>query len=438
MFLRLLPHIEIGLRSLKGDGACMNTSEFGGYGIADSCAALSGSAARSPESEYARRLGERQQQLATTKVLHQRLWTYLIVVLACAGVGYGAFSSDEVSLPWLLLPLTIVLYTIHLLTNNARTHSRVLGIVNFYELGLARLHHQWQGRGVGGGEFLPDNHAYASDLDLFGAGSLFELLCTARTGVGRSMLAKWLLNPAECGEVAERQLAVAELRDKLDLREYWASVGTDALDQVGPSAVRDWADAPAIAFPFYLQALAIGLSIAVIVLGIPASLGAFGLTWSWAIAVLVGMEALVAILLLKKARLTTSNLSPTFVRAGTACSLVGSTRNGVVPVPIAQVAAVTAHVPVGLRVEKDSRAEAVGLAFGSSPKRVLRTAFLTDSVGYKSRNSDRALAATEPGRFGWMAGIAWPVRGVTLFGTVPLREPRSYVSDPEIPVLCPV
>jgi hypothetical protein len=181
--------------------------------------------------------------------------------------------------------------------------------VKFYELGLARLHHQWQGRGTGGEEFRPDQHPYASDLDLFGAGSLFELLCTARTGVGRAKLANWLLNAGDCGEAREQQVAVAELRDRLDLQECWASVGEDALDHVSSSAIGDWAEAPGIDVPFYAQALAITLPICLVSLSILAYVGFFGHNWLWAIAVPIGLEALVAALFLKKTRLIAGNLA---------------------------------------------------------------------------------------------------------------------------------
>ena len=45
-------------------------------------------------------------------------------------------------------------------------------------------------------EYLDLEHPYAADLDLFGAGSLFERLCTARTRAGEETLASWLLAPA--------------------------------------------------------------------------------------------------------------------------------------------------------------------------------------------------------------------------------------------------
>ncbi len=283
----------------------MNNSEFARRGNSSSTAATA-LPSQLPETEYARRLGERQEQLAGVRVLHQRLWTYLTVVaLAGIAITYATVSLHLISALWLLLPSVVIPFIIQSLAKNASTHSRLLRIVSFYELGLARLRHQWQGRGIDGKEFLPNSHLYASDLDIFGAGSLFELLCTARTGVGRAMLAKWLLNPAECNEVAARQLAVAELRDMIDLREYWASVGGNGLDQVSPSAIRDWADTPSVAFPLYVRGLVIALPICGMGLSIFALLGH---NWLWVAAVALGMQAVLAALLLKKTRTISANL----------------------------------------------------------------------------------------------------------------------------------
>lgn len=232
-----------------------------------------------------------------------------MVAIALAGtiVVWATLSAHMASAFWILLPSAIVLSVVQSLTKNARLHSRVQRIVSFYELGVARLGHRWQGQGVGGAEFRPDDHPYASDLDLFGAGSLFELLCTARTGIGRAILAAWLLRPAECCEVAQRQEAVAELRLRLDLQEDWASVRGGPPDQAGES-VRDWVAAPGTDFPFYARALAIMLPICLIVVSLLAEAGVFGHHWAWAVAVPVLLEALLAALLLKKTRATSANL----------------------------------------------------------------------------------------------------------------------------------
>lgn len=285
----------------------MRTSEFAGSED------LANTAHEVPEGEYARRLTERTQQLASIRALHLRLWTYLIVAaLAGLAVIWAALSAHLVSAVWILLPSVVGLSIIQFLTKNARAHGRVQRIVSYYELGLLRLRHEWQGRGIGGKEFLPNKHIYATDLDLFGEGSLFELLCTARTGVGRAMLANWLLNPAECGRADERQVAISELRDMLDFREDWASIEGSALDQAG-SAVGDWAALPNIAFPSCARSLAIALPTCLIVGALLAGVGVFGHHRFWAVALPAGLEAFVAALLLKKTRMTVSNLDlPSF------------------------------------------------------------------------------------------------------------------------------
>jgi hypothetical protein len=99
--------------------------------------------------------------------------------------------------------------------------------IEFYEWALARIENRWAGMGIADARFIDANHLYANDLDIFGKGSLFELLCTARTRSGQEILAKWLCEPATRGEILERQEAIEELRSKLDLREQLAVFGSN-------------------------------------------------------------------------------------------------------------------------------------------------------------------------------------------------------------------
>ncbi|HEV3237493.1 MAG TPA: hypothetical protein VGZ25_10925, partial [Gemmataceae bacterium] len=100
-----------------------------------------------------------------------------------------------------------------------RDMARANRAISFCERGLARLEERWMGQGEPGTRFLEETHPYAPDLDLFGKGSLFELLCTARTSVGESTLANWLKTPALPAEVRARQTAVDEVRPAFTLRE---------------------------------------------------------------------------------------------------------------------------------------------------------------------------------------------------------------------------
>jgi hypothetical protein len=81
--------------------------------------------------------------------------------------------------------------------------------------------------GRSGARFRDPHHAYAGDLDLFGEGSLFELLCAARTSMGEDTLAAWLLAPADPASVRARQQAVQALTPDLDLREDLAILGEE-------------------------------------------------------------------------------------------------------------------------------------------------------------------------------------------------------------------
>jgi len=90
-----------------------------------------------------------------------------------------------------------------------------------------------------------EGHAYAADLDLFGEGSLFELLCIARTAAGERKLADWLMQQAGASEVRARQAAVDELRDRLDLREDLALLGQELRGHLDPAALVAWGKAPA-------------------------------------------------------------------------------------------------------------------------------------------------------------------------------------------------
>jgi hypothetical protein len=114
---------------------------------------------------------------------------------------------------------------------------------------LARLENQWIGAGETGERFRNPSHVYEEDLDIFGKGSLFELLCTARTHAGEATLARWLLAPALRDEATRRQQAIAELRSRLDLREDLAVLGDAVRSGIDPEMAAHWGKADPVNFP---------------------------------------------------------------------------------------------------------------------------------------------------------------------------------------------
>src|SRR5205823_12104378 len=79
---------------------------------------------------------------------------------------------------------------------------------------LARIEGRWRGTGITSTGFADANHLYANDLDIFGEGSLFDLICTARTRVGQETLAKWLCIPASRMEI---QIGRASCRERVEI-----------------------------------------------------------------------------------------------------------------------------------------------------------------------------------------------------------------------------
>jgi hypothetical protein len=67
---------------------------------------------------------------------------------------------------------------------------------------------------------IPDEHPYASDIDLVGPGSVFERYNVTHTAAGTETLGRWLAAPADLATARARQAAVIELADlRLDVRE---------------------------------------------------------------------------------------------------------------------------------------------------------------------------------------------------------------------------
>jgi hypothetical protein len=166
---------------------------------------------------------------------------------------------------WLALPAVAF-------ASVAAYHSRVLRArvagqrrASFYRTGISRIEDHWAGTGQTGERFRDPHHVYAADLDLFGRGSLFELLSTARTRMGEDTLAKWLLAPSAVDQVSERHSAVRELSEQLDFREDLAILGEDASVGVYPESLLGWAEAPNRLKPAWLQWLAPILVIAGVV-----------------------------------------------------------------------------------------------------------------------------------------------------------------------------
>ena len=196
----------------------------------------------SPQTEYLNRKAARRTEAAQQSVAFRRVGWARITLLVLGGIILlrGLFAGQS-GLLWWLLPIAIA--SLILLGWHQRIFKRqrrAQRAADFYERGLTRLAGKWAGTGEAGERYRNSAHPYAEDIDLFGAGSLFELLCTARTRAGEDILAAWLLAPASSSEIAARQEAIRELTPKLDLREALALLGEDLRAGLHAQALSEW------------------------------------------------------------------------------------------------------------------------------------------------------------------------------------------------------
>ena len=247
-------------------------------------------AAADPSAVYSERLAARQVETARAirraeMIANLRLATVLIGLL----LGWLAWRQD-LHPGWVALPLFAfgLLVVQHEATRRARLRAE--RGADHYRRGQKRLTGEWPGQGEDGRRFLEDAHPYAADLDLFGPGSLYELLGTPRTQGGEETLAAWLLEPAPVDVIAARQVAVAELRPELDLREDLAVLGPDVRRGVNPLQLAQWGEAgPVFRRPGVLRAWALVLG----GIGLVTALGWAKLGWGpWPFLVVIAIKML--------------------------------------------------------------------------------------------------------------------------------------------------
>jgi len=219
-----------------------------------------------PLAEYRGRLAERSavaehEQKRFRWIGNARLATGIAGVI----VAFFVFGETVLSPLWLVIPAAAFAILVVIHARVVERLERAQRSVGFYQRGLARLENQWIGTGETGERYRNPSHVYEEDLDILGKGSLYELLCTARTHAGEDILACWLLAPASRDEALARQQAIGELRGRLDLREDLAVLGEAMRSGIDPEIAARWGEAAPVNFPPGAPFIAAILATAVVI-----------------------------------------------------------------------------------------------------------------------------------------------------------------------------
>ncbi|HEX4622206.1 MAG TPA: DNA mismatch repair protein MutS [Myxococcaceae bacterium] len=207
--------------------------------------------AHSHAEAYRGRLSAARQGLARLDRLGSWLanfrgGTFLGALVAAGVTVYGRLPRGD---GWALAAAFLASYV-----GLAVWHQRVIAEEERYRLrvslnerGLARMEGGWHAFPNTGQRFLEADHLYAADLDVFGQGSLFQLIDESGTQWGERRLAAWLAAPAAAAVVRARQRAVAELSGLLDFRqELIVESRLASKEKADPGRFIAWAEGPAL------------------------------------------------------------------------------------------------------------------------------------------------------------------------------------------------
>ncbi len=227
---------------------------------------------REPLFEYELRLDERRSRLRAAEsqmrtLAHLRLATFGLAALWV----WWVFRTP--SWDWTLGLLPIPPFGLLVIQHErvSRIAARARRAVRYYELARDRLDLIFAGSGQSGERYLTDpEHPYLAHLDLFGTGSLFELMSQAQTRAGEDKLASWLSAPAGVPELRERHAAVRELRELLDLREDLGILGPEIDRAVEADRLLAWGASEAYAVPRQTRILAASLVATTLLAGVLA------------------------------------------------------------------------------------------------------------------------------------------------------------------------
>jgi len=166
----------------------------------------------------------RQQTQTSHRLSNMRLFISLGGMAGAIYLYVRGLHSFAAVIFFITAGLFIWLVRRHQKVNLEKKYSAIM--LNINQLSLARLSEDWTSFPDLGKELLEEDHPYAVDLDIFGKRSLFQLINTTNTFIGRQKLKNLLLDfPRERSLILDRQKAIEELAVKLHWRQRYQSEG---------------------------------------------------------------------------------------------------------------------------------------------------------------------------------------------------------------------
>ncbi|MCP3140667.1 MutS-related protein [Pyxidicoccus xibeiensis] len=201
----------------------------------------------SPHRTYTERRASAQADLAALDRVSARYANLRTLAFLVAAVTAGLiFAGRLPKVWWWAAAGAVFVYGVLAVLHHQvfRREARAKLYVLLNERGLARLGRGWHEFTERGERFLSPGHLFTPDLDVFGQGSLFQLMNETATRAGEERLASWLSAPAPAAEVEARQGAARELAPRVDFRQdLCVDSRVVAKEKAEPGLFIRWAEA---------------------------------------------------------------------------------------------------------------------------------------------------------------------------------------------------
>ena len=192
---------------------------------------------------YSERIKKFQKEVLQLQKTNKTLSAFRLLSAISAFVLFYVilpYSMLLASLTALALIASLV-YFVRRYGRNDKRIKKLKGLIEINENEISCLKTRHSKLFYNGEEYLKANHAYASDLDVYGAHSLFQLINRCVSKIGNDTLGMWLNQPADNKEIESRQKAVKELNDKIDWRQDIIQYGlSKKLKNDDPDFVSNW------------------------------------------------------------------------------------------------------------------------------------------------------------------------------------------------------
>ena len=206
--------------------------------------------------------------LKLSKLLNRISFLRLFIFIISSIILITLVSINFITPFFIVLPISIICFALvvkyHTKLADLIKHTSFLKVINESEILREKCH--LEGFDTGN-NFINQNHAYTSDLDIFGQHSIFQLVNRTTTESGMVLLSKWLSEPAPNNEINDRQKAIQELSQKLDWRQDFQASGMHFQNNKSDYLkLLDWVKKPVVLLKYRRIYIALAIFLPVLLL----------------------------------------------------------------------------------------------------------------------------------------------------------------------------